>query len=299
MPKSVETDNASGSVPKFYYAVQKGYKRDVYLTFDECKKQTNGFRGAIFRKFKSLKEAEEFAFPERIGSDIGTGKGADNKINEGDKSWVKSAHQSAMEFMTSLPFEKQQEYLQKQLEEKQKKELADKAKAEFVPEYAPSQDIKIENRINVWISGHAAGLGTISVYFGEGDKRNFVGLMNWTGAFDISRLRAAACVRAISTVTKALFDEGKDASTHSIVLHSESRYLALAVNKWLTFWAKTGKDKAVAEKNSDIFRFMYKQLHKSKVKICCVVDLKTNTNCIAAEKMAREFYENGYEKNKQ
>ena len=43
-----------------YYAVKKGKKPGVYRTWDECKSQTDGFSGAIFKSFKTQEEAEAF-----------------------------------------------------------------------------------------------------------------------------------------------------------------------------------------------------------------------------------------------
>ena len=43
-----------------YYAVKKGKKHGVYRTWDECKAQTDGFSGAIFKSFKTQEEAEAF-----------------------------------------------------------------------------------------------------------------------------------------------------------------------------------------------------------------------------------------------
>ena len=43
-----------------YYAVKKGKKPGVYRTWDECKAQTDGYSGAIFKSFKTKEEAEAF-----------------------------------------------------------------------------------------------------------------------------------------------------------------------------------------------------------------------------------------------
>lgn len=45
---------------KFYYAVKEGRKTGVYTDWNECKKQVNGYKGAIYKKFK--KESEALAF---------------------------------------------------------------------------------------------------------------------------------------------------------------------------------------------------------------------------------------------
>jgi ribonuclease HI len=41
-----------------YYVVWKGIKPGVYYTWDECKAQTHGFEGPIFKSFESLEEAQ-------------------------------------------------------------------------------------------------------------------------------------------------------------------------------------------------------------------------------------------------
>ena len=45
---------------KKYYAVKKGLKPGIYKSWDECKTQVHKFKGAIFKSFLSLSEAEEF-----------------------------------------------------------------------------------------------------------------------------------------------------------------------------------------------------------------------------------------------
>ncbi len=43
-----------------FYAVRNGKKPGIYKTWAECQLQTLGFSGAIFKKFKQLKDAESF-----------------------------------------------------------------------------------------------------------------------------------------------------------------------------------------------------------------------------------------------
>ncbi len=45
---------------KKYYAVKNGHVPGVYETWDECKKQVEGYSGATYKSFATLKEAEEF-----------------------------------------------------------------------------------------------------------------------------------------------------------------------------------------------------------------------------------------------
>lgn len=43
-----------------FYAVKKGNKTGVFKTWDECKLHTDGYRGAVFKKFNTKQEAEKF-----------------------------------------------------------------------------------------------------------------------------------------------------------------------------------------------------------------------------------------------
>ncbi|MCI5622425.1 MULTISPECIES: ribonuclease H1 domain-containing protein [Anaerostipes] len=45
---------------KKYYAVKAGRTPGIYETWDECKAQTSGFKGARYKSFKTLDEAREF-----------------------------------------------------------------------------------------------------------------------------------------------------------------------------------------------------------------------------------------------
>ena len=40
-----------------FYAVKKGHIPGIYKTWSECQKQTNGFSGAVFKKFNNLEDA--------------------------------------------------------------------------------------------------------------------------------------------------------------------------------------------------------------------------------------------------
>ena len=48
-----------------FYAVKVGRNPGVYRTWDECKKETAGFSGAVYKKFKTREEAENFINGEK------------------------------------------------------------------------------------------------------------------------------------------------------------------------------------------------------------------------------------------
>ncbi len=43
-----------------YYAVRLGKETGIFRTWDECKSKVMGFKGAIYKSFESLEEAENF-----------------------------------------------------------------------------------------------------------------------------------------------------------------------------------------------------------------------------------------------
>ncbi len=50
---------------KKYYVVWAGHRPEIYETWAECQTQTKGFRGAEFKSFKTLEEAQD-ALHERV-----------------------------------------------------------------------------------------------------------------------------------------------------------------------------------------------------------------------------------------
>ena len=43
-----------------YYAVKKGRKAGVYLTWPECQKQVLGYKGAVYKSFDNMEDAYGF-----------------------------------------------------------------------------------------------------------------------------------------------------------------------------------------------------------------------------------------------
>lgn len=45
---------------KYYYAVKNGKTPGIYFTWKDCESQVRGYSGAIYKKFTTIKEAEDF-----------------------------------------------------------------------------------------------------------------------------------------------------------------------------------------------------------------------------------------------
>lgn len=53
---------------KKFYAVKSGHETGIFLTWDECKKQVDGFKGAEFKSFSTMDEAKNWLMGEPIVS---------------------------------------------------------------------------------------------------------------------------------------------------------------------------------------------------------------------------------------
>ena len=70
-----------------FYVVKKGYECGIYNTWDECKKQVNGFSGAEYKSFLTLNEANEY---------IGLKKETKVESDEFIKAYVDGSYEHAI-----------------------------------------------------------------------------------------------------------------------------------------------------------------------------------------------------------
>lgn len=72
-------------MPKKYYAVKEGKVAGIYETWDECKRQVHGFKGATYKSFLTLEEAEKFMTGDEC-SGIKTQNHENEIANDKDKA---------------------------------------------------------------------------------------------------------------------------------------------------------------------------------------------------------------------
>ncbi len=243
-----------------FYAVQRGHNRGIYSTWQECQVQINGFRYPKFRKFNDYNEALRFAFPERFPlNSIET----EESIKQ---DWVKTDKQKALEL--ELNYLKTKDYLEKKEEEL----VLPKGKEMVKP-------------VEVWISGFRGNHGVIGVFFGDNDKRNFVGIHTWKGALTIARLRLAACIKTIEILSK------ESACPCTVIIHTENYYLAKTLIHWTKEWFSRGKDIAWAksESNHDMLETLCVLCREHSVKILPVCSKTLDENMIKISAMVSEY----------
>ena len=57
-------------MPEYFYAVAEGREVGIYSTWEECEKQVKKFSGAVYKKFKSRREAEVYLLKEMYKDNI-------------------------------------------------------------------------------------------------------------------------------------------------------------------------------------------------------------------------------------
>jgi ribonuclease HI len=117
-----------------FYAVAKGKNTGIFNTWEECKMNTQGYPGAVFKKFGSKEQAEEFISDKRGSVTIHL-----SKVVEASRSEEKS--QNAFDILM-------------------------KPKIEQVVDYYVYTDGACSN------NGKENALAGIGIYFGENDTRN-------------------------------------------------------------------------------------------------------------------------------
>jgi ribonuclease HI len=53
-------NNISKKEKQYYYSVHKGYSKGIFYTWDECKKNVDGYLNPIYKKFDNIEDAEYF-----------------------------------------------------------------------------------------------------------------------------------------------------------------------------------------------------------------------------------------------
>lgn len=178
-----------------FYSVYKGLQPGIYNTWDECKKQVDGFKGAKYKKFSNYQQAKKY-------SETGEIKNLHQKPLD---SFFKSNNLSQKKNSSEIKTEKN--VIEKNTADLQ---LADN---DIENENKNTNDFKKifsqnNDKINIYTDGSChnngkknakAGMG---IYFGENDSRNVSEKIVGLQTNNVAEL--SAIIRAIELVTSEL-----------------------------------------------------------------------------------------------
>ena len=191
-----------------YYAVAKGKNVGIFLSFDDCNKAIKGFKNPIMKKFKTLKECEEFIIKN---------KNSKNVLKEEYKSFDIKFDNNIINEVKNKANEKKIVTIDDKKQKKRKKEEKQKKNEEY-EEYEENEKNTLEIYtdgccINNGRANAAAGIG---IYFGPGDKRNV------SKKISGKQTNNTAELTAIIYSFKALKNEINNG--RNIIIHSDSEY---------------------------------------------------------------------------
>ncbi|KAF4460692.1 RNase H domain [Fusarium albosuccineum] len=267
---------------KKYYAVRAGFKPGIYVTYAECQQQTSGFRGAVFKSFTSLQDAEDFVAGRKV---VSTTKQPDKfyAVAVGSPTGIYTDWAEASEAIKGIKGPKYKrfntraeavDYIRQFGNREAIEALGEEGRLvpEQVPEQEPEPEFEIEERpakklkpapkqeadlgpgedvLKIYTDGSSlangkagarAGLG---VYFGPNDPRNLSERLE--GKLQTNqRAELMAMQRALEIAPLE----------QAVQIYSDSQYSIKCVTQWALSWeTKQWKTATGAEvKNQDIIR---------------------------------------------
>lgn len=250
-----------------FYAVQRGWNRGVYNSWRDCRMQICGYSNPKFKKFFNKKDAMIFAYPELYPMHH-----IEKEEDEGGYNDFKNDNKKAQEMeqnlLSFISFVKDRK------SEDTKMEQAIK-----IPTTQPRDCV-----IHTWISVSKSINGIIGIYFGEDDKRNFIGFYLEKGFITMTRLRLAACIKAMNLASES--------SPCTIMIHTENKYLGEKLSTWIKEWYSRGKDKNWA-KSSEVDHVLLEQLcetcNRLGIKLVASHCKNKDENMIKISKMVSDF----------
>ncbi|XP_039311455.1 ribonuclease H1 isoform X3 [Solenopsis invicta] len=235
-----------------YYAVARGLKPGIYATWDECKSQVHKFPGAIYKKFITEREAENF-IKERSSSIKGTNSTrilASSKIVKSVSSqalpeqlFALGGKQSAITHTKPLLFSKRTLSTSNDNEQPSKKrKIADISDNCLESAQYLDQDDKTnfivdeEGYVNVFTDGACSS---------NGYKNARAGIGVWfkdNHPLNVSKPVEGRCTNnmaEIQAVTVAA-RQAKKAGIKKLKINTDSKFLISCITKWMPNWKKKG-----------------------------------------------------------
>lgn len=245
-----------------YYAVAKGIKPGIYTSWNVCKQNVSGYKGAVFKKFVSVKQAQQFIESNSSSTQSSQTSGSQYGPKPSDLSNVAKTVQSSgtrsaiqnikLEYHKSVPSLKVT--LGAEFHSRTGKFTSQSNRLE-------NPDIKIQS---IYVDGASRGNGKIKmpisgygVFYGASDKRN--GAISLNQIDDVHVNKPTNQRAELFAIKHALIDianeivECNDKVTTKYEIYSDSQYAQSCITKWCDDWMKnnwkTSQGKPVSNKD--------------------------------------------------
>lgn len=236
-----------------YYAVAKGRKPGIYLTWDECSAQVLKFPGSIYKKFATESEAQNF-IKERSSSIVGTNLTkslASSKI-------VKPVESQVLPKQVFPLGSKQTAVAQRKLllslskrtlstnsdtnEQPSKKRKITSDNAEFTSIQLSDQDNKIDfivdkdGYVNVFTDGACSSNGHKNARAGIGVWFQNDHPLNVSQPVEGRPTNNMAEIQAVTVAAR----QAKKAGIKKLKINTDSKFLISCITQWMPSWKKKG-----------------------------------------------------------
>ncbi|KAI1727787.1 RNase H domain-containing protein [Ditylenchus destructor] len=222
-----------------YYAVARGFKEGVFKTWPECESHVKGFKGARYKKFDNLEDANAFVETNHASSSASLAPKSATKIFKASVASVKKSFKPE----TSASALKRTY-----------------ASTLRIPDGTSLEDLNdVEDNSGSSAcsrnGSHSARAG-YGIFWGDGHKNNLAAPLE--GPATNNRAEYTAVIVALNQAIK-------DGHSH-ITIKTDSNLLIKSMTQWLVGWKKnnfkTGRGKAVL--NADLIN----ELDNLMKKIC-------------------------------
>lgn len=220
--------SAPGEMPKgkFYYAVRKGLKPGVYISWDECKTQVDKFPAACFKKFASERDA--WAFVRGLEPSAGPQLEQGSGTTEPDPSLLPKRGPEPLEY---IPLGR------KRCRPEEAGEPPKRIKASSTSSSQSSDGFTyMGDAVVVYTDGCCSANGRsgaragIGVFWGPNHPLNVAERLQ--GRQTNQRAEIQAACRAL--------EQAKDRNIRKLVLYTDSKFTINGVTSWVKTWKLNG-----------------------------------------------------------
>ncbi|EGW30553.1 uncharacterized protein SPAPADRAFT_63394 [Spathaspora passalidarum NRRL Y-27907] len=232
-----------------YYAVAKGNKAGIYNTWDECKAQTNGYSGSVFKKFPTQEAAQEFV-NSRSGNNSSTPVQSKSYSSGGSYRSGGSSYSSGGSYRSRGSYSSSGS------------SHPTISSTSFT--VGTTHPAKKTTKEKIYVDGACRGNGKFKspsagygVFYGDKDPRNAAVPLNkvYKGKPTNQRAELYAMNHALENINQELKN---NKACRPSEIHSDSKYAIESVTNWSRRWKqegwKTSQNKDVA--NADLIKPM-------------------------------------------
>ncbi|XP_066987587.1 ribonuclease H1-like isoform X3 [Macrobrachium rosenbergii] len=221
-----------------FYAVARGVTPGVYATWAECQDQITGFKGARYKKFSTMTEAQEFVQEHAAQNPVV------DRRSESEKSVEKKDSSNGSEAKPESCTEKRKHSSdgEEEAEEgSEKKKLATDDKSKFSTDSDGFMIVYTDGACQ--FNGRHGAQAGVGVFFGHGHPLNVSEPVRGKATNNMAEIQAATY--AVELAQASGFKK--------VAVHTDSQFMINCMTSWLKGWKKKNWVKSDGEpvKNKD------------------------------------------------